>query len=249
MAKIEVRVVSILFGALALAVALILVFAPPGETQTGPEADLELDKSAFPDVVAVGDKLQFFLQVSNLGPNVATDVTVTDVLPANVILLDTSTSEGVNCTSAGNTVTCNFADLGPGIGGNVFIDVCPTEPGIVENTATVSSVTADPNPANNTDTTTTTVIPETPEPCPDPDPGPDEPPIVDGDGPLPDGPLPSEEPLPTDSPTTIFAPSIDADQETDQDSGDVDQQMEGSPGGTQNANTGNFAAPNQDINW
>lgn len=260
MARIEVRAVSVLLGALALAVVMILVFAPPGETQTAPgEADLKLEKYAFDDIVAVGDEIQFSIGISNLGPNVAPNVTVTDVLPATVeilfVFVGNSEDEGSDSctTSAGNVITCDLGDIAPGIESSIAIGVCATEPGIVENTATVDSDTFDPNPTNNTDTATTTVIPETPEQCPEPI-DPDVPPIDPG-MPFPDRPLPSEEQLPTaspttiNSPTTIFAPSIDADQETEQDSGDVDQQMEGSPGGLQNANTGNFSVPDQDITW
>jgi hypothetical protein len=111
----------------------------------------------------------------------------------------------------------------------VYINVCPTEPGTLTNTATLSSDTPDPDLANNTATETTTVISETSEPCPEPDdPGPFEPPFGNGDG----SDSLSEEQLTTVNPTTIFAPSLEADQTTDQDSGDVDQLMEDSPGGT-----------------
>ncbi len=254
MAKIEVRFMSVLVGALAMAVALILVLAPPGETQTAPVADLSLDKNDFEDTIAVGDTTFYSIDFINLGPNVATNVTITDTVPANAVILSVFAGDDGSCTvGAGNVVTCDFGDIGPGIEDFVLLEVCPTEPGILTNTATIGSDTTDPNPTNNTATDMTTVIPETAEACPDPvdpgpiDPGPFEPPVVDRDGP--DSPRPAEDRLLTDSPTTIFAPSLEAEQTTDQESGDVDQMMEDSPFGTQEANTGNFAAPYQDINW
>ncbi|HMH53750.1 MAG TPA: IPTL-CTERM sorting domain-containing protein [Candidatus Acidoferrum sp.] len=125
--------------------------APPGT------ADLSITKLATPNPVAAGQTLTYSITATNNGPDVATNVTITDPVPSGATLQSATPSAGGNCTT-GSVVTCTFPSLAPSASASVTILVtAPSLPGTLTNTATVSSSVADPNPSNNTSTTNTTV--------------------------------------------------------------------------------------------
>jgi uncharacterized repeat protein (TIGR01451 family) len=132
-------------------------------TDVSGSADLSIVKSDSPDPVLAGDQLTYTLVVTNSGPSTAADVVVTDTLPAG-----TSFVEGVDGNGATvcalvqpGKVVCNLGSMGPGTSKTIYIPVmvAPSLPdsAVLSNTATVSSSTPDPNPANNTDTEPTNV--------------------------------------------------------------------------------------------
>lgn len=122
-----------------------------------------------------GSTVLFHLFVPNFGPGAASNITITDVLPPNVMFesIDTSTSGGATCTTpppgtAGGTVTCTGSSLSAPPPSAVFaaivriyVRISPATPEgtTIVNTATASSPEPDPNPANNTATATLTVTP------------------------------------------------------------------------------------------
>lgn len=129
-------------------------------------ADLSIEKFDFPpETVAVGEPLFYELDVANNGlipgtenlvPGTATDVVVRDELPPNTRFLSALPDSG--CTNAGNVVTCELGDLGPGDERFVGFFACPTGPGDATNTATVGSdAVIDPRPDNNRAEETTEV--------------------------------------------------------------------------------------------
>jgi len=61
-----------------------------------------------PDPVVVFSNLTYVINVTNLGPSVATSVTVNDTLPPGVTVVSNSTTRGTNSLSA-NTLTCAIA--------------------------------------------------------------------------------------------------------------------------------------------
>jgi uncharacterized repeat protein (TIGR01451 family) len=135
--------------------------APITVTEEAPDsADLSITKSDSPDPVVVGNNLTYTIMVTNAGPDTASSVTVSDTLPAGV----TFVSAGAGCTHAAGTVTCTLGDIASGGSETRTIVVTPGSTGTISNTATVSSTTADPNTANNSDTETTTVEEEEPPP-------------------------------------------------------------------------------------
>jgi uncharacterized repeat protein (TIGR01451 family) len=123
-------------------------------------ADLEVTKTDVPDPVTAGEDLTYTLEVTNHGPATATDVVLTDTLPAGVDLVTAP-----DCTESGGVVTCELGDLLPGqtvvraIQVDVPADILGSATsGILTNTATVEAPDqADPDLSNNTATTTTTV--------------------------------------------------------------------------------------------
>ena len=123
---------------------------------SNPVADLAfVSKTASSNPVTVGTPLTYSLNFVNDGPGTATNITVTDTLPAGVTFI--SASPG--CSEAQGTVTCNFSGLGSGTRFGPTIMVIPTVVGTITNTALVTSTTPDPNPANNMGTAVTTVLP------------------------------------------------------------------------------------------
>ncbi len=126
-------------------------------TVNPPTADLSISKSDSPDPVTVGNSLSYTLAVTNYGPNAADSVVVTDILPAGVTFVSSTTTQG-SCSGT-STITCNLGTINSVAGATITIVVTPTSGGSIANSATVASTTNDPNSANDSTTTTTTVNP------------------------------------------------------------------------------------------
>ena len=127
-------------------------------TAVGPAADLSMVKTG-PATAPAGSNLTYSLIVANAGPSTATGVSMTDTLPAGTTFVS-ATGTGWTCTNAANvSVTCTRPTLltgttAPGIS---VVVTAPAQGASLTNSATVSSATNDPDPANNTDTADTTV--------------------------------------------------------------------------------------------
>jgi uncharacterized repeat protein (TIGR01451 family) len=111
-----------------------------------PSADLAVALTDSPDPVLTGQSLTYTLTVTNLGPVTASSVTLTDTLPASVIFV--SASPG--CVNVGGIVVATVGTLPNGGATNYSVLVTPTASGLLTNTLTAASPTADPNLANNT---------------------------------------------------------------------------------------------------
>ena len=126
-------------------------------------ADLSITKSDSPDPVLAGDELTYTLTVTNGGPSTAEDVSITDELPDDVTFVEGVDGNGATVCALlqPGEVVCELGDLGPGESVTVYItvlvDASVPDGTVLVNTATVTSSTPDPNPANNTDTESTNV--------------------------------------------------------------------------------------------
>lgn len=154
------RPLHLLLFALVPIAALALALATAGSAAPG-SADLRIAKVDSPDPVAAGATLTYAIEVDNLGPNAATNVTVTDQLPRNVDLVSATASVG-QCAAKGRKVTCSLGTI-PAVNGmyvtarQVTITVIPRQVGTIVNTATVKGGEKDPGKANNRASATTVV--------------------------------------------------------------------------------------------
>lgn len=118
--------------------------------------ELAIAKTA-PATAAAGGNVNYTITVSNAGPDVATTVTITDVLPVGTTFVSATPSQGT-CNGT-TTVTCNVGPLAAGASTTVALIVrLDATAGSVSNTASVATTAeTDSNLANNAATATTTV--------------------------------------------------------------------------------------------
>ena len=119
------------------------------------EADLSIIKFASATQVGPGNSLIFTLRVTNNGPRDATNVVVTDPVPAPQLDVLSASGSGWSCATA-QTVVCTLASLAAGATApDITISTLvpnPVIPATVTNQATVSSDTTDSNTSNNSAT-------------------------------------------------------------------------------------------------
>jgi len=129
-------------------------------------ADLGLTKNGPATAIAgVPNGISWTLQVKNTGPSAATNVVITDDVPAGVTITGVSMTGGT-CSSgtAGNPAqptVCNAGTLASGATSStmtVTATINPQTTGVLENDARVSSDTFDGNTSNNLASTFTNVV-------------------------------------------------------------------------------------------
>jgi type VI secretion system secreted protein VgrG len=124
-------------------------------TTAANQADVSIIKSG-PASAGLGSNITFNIAVANAGPNTATGVTVTDVLPAGVTFVSATPSQG-SCSGT-SAVVCSMGSVPNGGSATVALVVTsPATAGPVVNTALVSAANTDPNIANNSSTATVSV--------------------------------------------------------------------------------------------
>ncbi len=125
-------------------------------------ADLAVIKTATATAIA-GTNFDYTINVTNSGPSIASNVSLTDTLPTNVTFQSFAPAAGWTCTTpaAGSTgtITCTKAAMATDDPGLFRVTVrlnanvaCNTN---IVNTATVTTASADPTPGNNSTTVTT----------------------------------------------------------------------------------------------
>ena len=125
-------------------------------------ADVSLSQTASPNPGAIGTNISYRLTATNNGPASATNVNLTDTLPAGVSFVSSTTTQGT-CSGTG-TVICNLGTLTSAANAVVTITVAPTTPGQITNTGTVSASEADPDTANNSASAVTVIDNPPPNP-------------------------------------------------------------------------------------
>ena len=122
----------------------------------GQSSDLSISKSTLATAAAQGGTITYTISTSNAGPDDATGVTVTDVLPASLRFQSITAPAGWTCTTpavgANGTVTCTTATFADGATANFTLvtTVAPTATGTISNNATIGAAgSTDPNSGNS----------------------------------------------------------------------------------------------------
>jgi len=123
-------------------------------------------KTDSPDPVNRGDNITYTVIVKNNGPSTATDVILRDTVPIDTKFVSNSGAPGWNCTNPPpkgartGPITCTIGSLAAGASApfTIVVEVnTGTKGTTISNTATVTTLTEDPNTGNNAATATTTV--------------------------------------------------------------------------------------------
>ncbi|MEJ8568749.1 DUF11 domain-containing protein [Elongatibacter sediminis] len=113
-------------------------------------ADLSITITDSPDPVTAGNPLTVTLDVTNDGPDEATDTVVVYTPPPGVPITSVTPSQGT-CDVGPTTITCDLGSVPNGGTPDIVVVMTPTLPGTLDHEATVSSAVADPTPDNNAD--------------------------------------------------------------------------------------------------
>ena len=115
-------------------------------------ADLALTVAASPNPASLGYGVTYAFNVTNNGPDLATGVFLTNLLPAGVGVSSLSSSQGIP-VQLGQAVSCIFGNLPVGAGASLVVVATPSARGALTDIAGVNGNESDPNPANNIVTT------------------------------------------------------------------------------------------------
>jgi uncharacterized repeat protein (TIGR01451 family) len=120
-------------------------------------ADLAVSDTVSNSTPNVGDVITYTVTLSDIGPDPATGVTVTDLLPAGVSFVSATTSPGTTYLST--TGVWTVGTVNPGQGGSQTLSLTAQVVSLIAqtNTATISATDQfDPDTANNTASATET---------------------------------------------------------------------------------------------
>ena len=142
------------FNGVAAAAALLHVEYSSGPLP--PQADLSITKTDSADPVNAGDNLSYTVTVTNNGPDPATNVVVTDTLPAGVTFVLTS---GCAESPGGGVPNCSLGTIANGTSKqySIMVTVNAATSGTITNSASVAASEQDPNTANNSTSENTQV--------------------------------------------------------------------------------------------
>ena len=128
-------------------------------------ADLTVMKTDSPDPINTGSNLTYSLTLTNVGPSDAQMISLGDTLPANTTFVSftqntgpafTLTTPAVGGTGIATATTATLAASGVATFTLVVNVMAPQS--TLTNTATATSITADPNPTNNSGSADTQVV-------------------------------------------------------------------------------------------
>ena len=126
-------------------------------------ADVGVSIGATPNPVRSGKTLTYTITVTNHGPSSATGVALTSALPAESKFVSYTPADGTTCKApapgATGTLTCELGPLRVGSASTEIVVkvIAPGGPSVT-NTATVTSTSSDPEPANDSATVKTAVF-------------------------------------------------------------------------------------------
>jgi uncharacterized repeat protein (TIGR01451 family) len=120
-------------------------------SNVGPVADLAISSSATPNPGTISNNLTITLTITNKGPDNASSVVLTNVLPAGVTYVSAIPSQGTSIHNNG-TIVCALGSLAKNAKATITITVQPRFVTTITNQAVVAAgQPADLVPGNNTD--------------------------------------------------------------------------------------------------
>ena len=119
------------------------------DVHISPVADIAIEKTAPPMVLHPGDTLTYTLTVTNAGPNLATNVVVTDNIPAETLMNPQFTVDGIPRGAWPGSYNLGTISAMSERTITISCVVSPGAIGTVENIATVLGTTPDPHLENN----------------------------------------------------------------------------------------------------
>ncbi|MEO8670321.1 MAG: ExeM/NucH family extracellular endonuclease [Tahibacter sp.] len=130
-------------------------------TTVGGSADLQITNVGTPPSVINGQPITYTITATNAGPSNANTVTMTNLIPANTTFTSLTSPGSWSCTTpavgANGTVTCTLPAFAPG--SSVFTLVVTVNaaapPTMIVDTATITSVTPEAAPGNESATAIT----------------------------------------------------------------------------------------------
>jgi uncharacterized repeat protein (TIGR01451 family) len=126
-------------------------------TSVSPSADLAVGFVGVPATIVLGNNLTYTINATNLGPNTATSVLISQILPPGATVVSSNSTPGTTLSQSGNTINCNVGILPSGSNVTMTVVVSISSNGIASSTATITGALADPNAANNSATANTLV--------------------------------------------------------------------------------------------
>ena len=110
--------------------------------------DLVLAALDSPDPVIVGATLTYSILVTNIGPNAATAVMLTNTLATNLVYVGVTSTQG-GCVNEGRIVRCDLGTIPGGSGATIQVQTVPGSTGPTASQVSITRGEADANPANN----------------------------------------------------------------------------------------------------
>ena len=121
---------------------------PTSPVSTPPIADLSIRASAIHQVLA-GILFEYTVSLTNLGPDTATNIQVTDILPAGISVQNITTTGYPASCGGSSTITCTIPTLNSGGIVTITISVTASTAGTISNAVTVTSDVIDVISSNN----------------------------------------------------------------------------------------------------
>jgi uncharacterized repeat protein (TIGR01451 family) len=146
-------------SAKAAELAVTYVLPVPGE------ANIAVIVSDSLDPVPVNTTYNYEIDVTNFGPEIATDVTLTNILPGALSFVSSFTDQGT-CTETGGTVDCIIGSIAADA--TVIVTIFVTAPGTsqtINNTVTIAASSTDSQTTNDTETESTNIGGNTEQLC------------------------------------------------------------------------------------
>lgn len=130
-------------------------------TGRGPDADMQINKTADNGAFRLNSTFSYYLTVVNNGPAAATGIVVTDKLPKQVALdlLSVPTAGSAVYQANDHTVLWKISGLATGATASLAIRVKVLEAGTISNTATVAATEPDKATQNNSSAHQLLVLP------------------------------------------------------------------------------------------